>query len=121
MTTAKPTQPDPSELKALIETMRFEVARELGLDAAHEGYFGELSSAQCGKYGQILYSRAKALLAAAPGALSNNKPRQAHQAKASAQAGARVSASTASTAGKPPRSGTSRQSTSKKGRRTSPG
>lgn len=42
--------------------MRFEVARELGLAGAQEGYFGADTCVQCGKYGQILSRRAKQLL-----------------------------------------------------------
>lgn len=42
--------------------MRFEVALELGLDGAREGYLGEATCVQCGKYGHLLYSRAKQLL-----------------------------------------------------------
>ena len=42
--------------------MRFEVAQELGLDGAREGYLGEATCVQCGKYGHLLYSRAKQLI-----------------------------------------------------------
>jgi len=45
-----------------MDEMRFEVARELGLDGAQEGYFGLDTCVQCGKYGQILSRRARQLM-----------------------------------------------------------
>ena len=49
-----------------MDEMRFEVARELGLAGAQEGYFGADTCVQCGKYGQILSRRAKQLLQPEP-------------------------------------------------------
>ena len=44
--------------------MRYEVAQELGGPGAAEGQFGDWTTAQSGRFGAILYKRAKALLAA---------------------------------------------------------
>ncbi|GGJ02705.1 hypothetical protein GCM10010885_10050 [Alicyclobacillus cellulosilyticus] len=50
------------ELARLMERMREEVAREVGLDEVYEGYFGEATTAQCGRFGHLLRLRAEALL-----------------------------------------------------------
>lgn len=64
---SRPTCDDDAALRDLIEEMRVEIAIELGLSGVEEGYFGEWTNAACGRYGMLLYSRAKALLdAAAP-------------------------------------------------------
>ncbi|WDL95128.1 small, acid-soluble spore protein, alpha/beta type [Alicyclobacillus sp. ALC3] len=51
-------------LRNLMEAMRYEVAQELGGPGAAEGQFGDWTTAQSGRFGAILYKRAKALLAA---------------------------------------------------------
>jgi hypothetical protein len=45
-----------------MERMRCEIARELGLDAAYTGDFGNVSSKDCGVYGRLLQMRAKELV-----------------------------------------------------------
>lgn len=45
-----------------MERMRYEVARELGLSGAMDADFGRDTTAMCGKFGQVLYARARALL-----------------------------------------------------------
>jgi hypothetical protein len=55
--------PDPA-LRALMERMRAEVAQELGLAGVAEADFSRATTAQCGKFGQVLYARAKSLLLA---------------------------------------------------------
>ncbi|WP_425387170.1 small, acid-soluble spore protein, alpha/beta type [Alicyclobacillus pomorum] len=55
------TRKDP-KLAQLMERMRCEIARELGLDAAYTGDFGNVSSKDCGVYGRLLQMRAKELV-----------------------------------------------------------
>lgn len=72
--TARTRKPVDVELAELMERMRYEVARELGLEGVREGYLGEATCVQCGHYGHLLYQRAKRLLQDSPVPDSEKNP-----------------------------------------------
>lgn len=57
-----PAEFEPLDEGQLKERLRCEIARELGIDAFNEGYFGELTNSQCGKFGALLQRRLKVVL-----------------------------------------------------------
>jgi hypothetical protein len=57
----KQSTTEQAELNRLMEAMREEVARELGLSGAESVHFADLSSRECGKFGYTLLQRARAI------------------------------------------------------------
>lgn len=86
-----------------MEGMRLEIAQELGLDGAREGYLGDVTCVQCGHYGHLLYTRAKQLLqhsategaSERPQAKTTRKKRSAGNAESGLQAEGHTGASQA--------------------------
>jgi hypothetical protein len=57
---------NPDALRELMERMRVEVANELGMSGVQEESFGDTTTAVCGRFGALLYKRARMLLEEAP-------------------------------------------------------
>ncbi|GIM45779.1 hypothetical protein DNHGIG_13280 [Collibacillus ludicampi] len=50
------------QVKQMIEQMKWEIARELGIPLSNDGYWGNLSTKDCGKIGQLIKKRIPVIL-----------------------------------------------------------